>query len=249
MSNIANDSGSENPAQGNAAFFHQSVIPPIPNPDVGVVTSTFGTGAHAITPIGLPSKAKKDWNALVNQDVLITSENGQQFIPLAELERLGEERGISHYETEVPFADANFAVAIVKVIGEDGTTCQGAADAGQHNIASKAYAVYPVAMAESRARGRALRTWMRIKYTCREELASLKGVDIETKPDDPIDKAKKACILEMCKRKGYEISDILALKADGPQTLDELTDGEGKALVKALNEGKIEKLLKKSKGK
>lgn len=170
----------------------------------------------------------------------IKEEGGRQFVYLRGLERLAKERGIINaicIRLE-EMRDSRGVIATYQYGFVDGCIYQGSADATKANCEGN-FGAYLTAMAESRAKARALRTAFGISMCSVEEKADI--VVMEDADSSAIEDHQLQAIKFLAKQKEFaNKEDVLALlsKSRPINDMRELTKEEGRELIKALNDTK-----------
>jgi hypothetical protein len=161
----------------------------------------------------------------------------EHFVYLRGLQRLARERGIKRTESKVrqcPATDHPVAVVTYGFEFEDGAYYEASADAHQKNVKPE-MVIYLTAIAEARAKARALRDAFGISLCSVEELGSQ-----ENKENEPIDDTQIQGIKMLMKRKGLTPDGTLALIGKNDVgDFSELSKADGRILMKKLNELKI----------
>mgnify|MGYP001579345909 CR=1 FL=1 len=193
---------------------------------------------------------KQDWSLLIDrQNGVVLADNGNELILLKELLRLGHLRGILDVQSTIVQApnpnNGYSAASSVRVTFSDGKSFSGSADAFEANL-DKDFSSYPTAIAESRALARALRFGLNITMCSVEEVSSktIKKAASAT-ADGKISAAQRQCVEELCRRKNIELTKVLSLGSRQVTNLDLLTIKEARDLITSLNDGTVEKELKK----
>lgn len=175
-----------------------------------------------------------DYSQDISQDDIKT-EDGRPFVFLRGLEKLAKARGITNamclrldrFSPDGVQATYEYAFA-------DGSVYQGSADATTRNCDGN-FKLYLAAMAESRAKARALRTAFGISMCSVEEKSSIQVAD---DPDlGPIQGHQAAAIKNLALSHGLDREAVLSLLEIPRKVskLDELTSGEGLELINKLN--------------
>lgn len=160
----------------------------------------------------------------------------EHFVYLRGLQRLARERGIKSTTSKVvqcPATDHPVAVVTYGYEFEDGASYEASADAHQKNVKPE-MVIYLTAIAEARAKARALRDAFGISLCSVEEIGT--G---EQRENEPIDETQIQGIKLLMKRKGLFTPSALALidRADVTE-LNELSKTDGRLLMKKLNDYK-----------
>lgn len=170
-------------------------------------------------------------------------EGKRTFVYLRGLERLAKERGVqSALTTRAEQLGSNGVLVSYQYKFWDGSVYEGSADATVKNCDGN-FKLYLTAMAESRAKARALRTAFGVTLCSVEEKS-----DMQVANDDdfgPISDHQLVAIKSIAKTKGLSASDILQMMEVPKKKLESLTKEEGTDLIKMLNEFKKPKLVKK----
>jgi hypothetical protein len=176
----------------------------------------------------------------------IKEEDGRQFVYLRGLERLAKERGIvSAMCVRLDEMKHNKGIICTYQYGfKDGCIYHGSADATPGNCEGD-FGAYLTAMAESRAKARALRTAFGISMCSVEEKADV--VVIEDAGSTSIEDHQLQAIKFLAKQKELGKDDVLGLlsKPRAVGDMRELTKEEGRELISRLNEQK-QKAVKKT---
>lgn len=169
----------------------------------------------------------------------IYEKDGDQFVYLRGLLRLAHERGIKRTSSKVAQAPAVEHPVAVVTYGyefEDGAYIEATADAHSKNV-NKNMEVYLTAIAEARAKARALRDAFNISLCSVEEIGT-----VESRDNEPIDASQIQGIKMLMKRQSLNIVDTLGLiERVDIVDLSELTKADGRLLMKKLNEYKKKK--------
>lgn len=169
--------------------------------------------------------------------------DGKQFVLLKGLQRLAHinRGGVSAVSSDIvctPTRDNPIAAVTVQYEFRDGTLFTGSADA---TIAAheKPYSLHLVAVAESKAEARALRRAFNISKVSVEEIGSpIAGGNTD---DDPIRDETIQGIRVVARRKNVEMGKVLKLVGREVADLSELTQAEGRTLMKKLNAKRVAK--------
>jgi len=116
------------------------------------------------------------YEGLITDEDLISDDSGNKFIPLAVLERLARVKGIREQRPSivgVPTITNLMAVVEYTIFWVDGTISAGCGDAHPENVDGN-FANYVTAIAETRAKARALRSGLGISVCSQEETATTK---------------------------------------------------------------------------
>jgi len=214
------------------------------------VKGELGIAVLEKKPLSPPKKETfkiKNWNDEIREENLFKDKNGGSFIPLSELLRIGHLRGIKSMVPQNILSESEgatrYAFASVVVTFEDGKSYGGSADSSIRNT-DDVFALYPVCMAENRALARALRFGLGINMCSKEEISSKTISNATTDPDSLIQAAQISAIKNICKKKKIKVKNLLECGSRPVNELEELTTGEATSLIKALNNGTIEKVMK-----
>lgn len=167
-------------------------------------------------------------------------EDGRKFVFLRGLERLAKERGIANAMV-VRLEPFNVAPGVQGVMCTyqftfwDGGIYHGSADATLQNCESR-FGQFLTAMAESRAKARALRTAFGISLCSVEEKADGAVVIAGESESSPIDDHQATAIKFIAKEKGVSEADALSLIGKKGGEISKLTKKEGRELITKLNE-------------
>jgi hypothetical protein len=184
-----------------------------------------------------------DYNKDLKEDEF-KYEKGKPFVYLKGLERLAKERGVRYARpTNVMQLGTNGVLVTFEYLFEDGRCYAGTADATTKNCDGN-FKLYLSAMAESRAKARALRSAFGITTCSVEEKSDMTVVeDVELGPigDEQIHLIKmKAVELDISKD---DLFNMLEIPRSVPE-LKNLTKEEGLEIITSLN-----KLSRKNKTK
>jgi len=138
-----------------------------------------------------------------------------------------------------PARDNPIASVTVQYEFHDGTRFAGSADAtpAAHD---KPYSLHLVAVAEAKAEARALRRAFNISRVSAEEVGSAPVAGGDT-DNDPIKDETIQGIRVVAKRKNVDAGQVLKLVKRTVADLSELTQAEGRTLMKKLNSKKVAK--------
>lgn len=179
----------------------------------------------------------KDWFKELNKDETM-EKDGKTFVFLRGLERLAKERGIRSAVSQVvacPTPQSPCAVVTFSYLFEDGRLYSSSADATPKNC-DKGFGLYTVAMAESRAKARALRTAFGIS-ACSVEEVSFNATE-EDEDTAISNDQQKFLIKHLAKKHDISVEDIISLcKID--KDLDDLSKAEAKIVIARLNKNKV----------
>ena len=176
-----------------------------------------------------------DWNELIDKKALVQIE-GQDFIPLAELDRLARLRGYKVSESLViqapEYANNRNATITWRIVWNDGQITACSADANYKTI-NPGFKNYPVCIAESRARSRAIRLALGIKTCSVEEVCLADDEDLS----GPANPQQLTAIQTLMKRKNPDLAAVFGeitankIKNEGK----ELTYNEALTIIGKLN--------------
>lgn len=177
------------------------------------------------------------------KDEELKREGKRTFVYLKGLERLAKERGVlSAVCTRLEQLGTNGVACTYSYSFMDGATYQGSADATTKNCEGK-FRLYLTAMAESRAKARALRTAFGVTLCSVEEKAD---VDVADDNDlGPAEEHQLVAIKNIAREKELGSEDILGLMEVPKKKLETLTRQEARDLIASLNEWKPQKIKKK----
>lgn len=180
------------------------------------------------------------------KDSELKTEGKSTFVYLKGLERLAKERGVAQAVcTKLDQLGTSGVFCTYQYAFWDGAVYQGSADATTKNCDGK-FKLYLTAMAESRAKARALRTAFGINLCSVEEKA-----DVEIADDNdfgPAEEHQLVAIKNIAKAKGLGSEDVLGLMEVPKKKLESLTRQEARDLIASLNEwkpGKAKRTTKK----
>jgi len=191
--------------------------------------------------ISNPFNPSKDYVEELRKDELF-EKDGIHGVLLRGLQRLAHNnRGgvLSVYSNieHTPAIDNPIASVTVQYCFRDGTTFAGSADATTE-AHKEPYSLHLVAVAESKAEARALRRAFNISRVSFEEIGSAPVAGGNT-DNDPITAQTIKGITVVGKRKGLEPSEILKMSGRNITDLSELTQIEGRNLMKKLSTKKV----------
>jgi hypothetical protein len=169
----------------------------------------------------------KDYLAELKDDELLNT-NGKIFVYLKGLERLAHERGIQSTASHIVSASPDFAAVTYRYTFKDGTAFDGSADAKPSNC-KKGFDLYLAAMAESRAKSRALRTAFNITICSVEEISEIAG-EAEPAKDYQLQNIKL-----MMESKSVELTRVGEWTKRKLKDLKELTRDEAILVIGKLN--------------
>lgn len=200
------------------------------NDFTGQVGGTMWTG-----PMFVPFDNKKDWFKELNKDEIL-KKNGKEFVFLRGLERLAKERGIVGAYSRIvatPSPECPCAVVTFQYVFADGATYEGSADATIKNC-DQGFRLYLTAMAESRAKARALRNAFGIAACSVEEIAP-NAVDEDDDSILPANDQQKRLIEHLARKHKMDKKEALGLVGIEEKTIDDITKDEAKQVIKILN--------------
>lgn len=182
-----------------------------------------------------PPPEKIDWNTRINKDKCILIDNGSkktEFVLLSELQRLGDERGIEYSKITSTHYNAEYRAAAVaiEIKFKDGEIACGFGDCTPDN-SDDSFSYFPAAMAESRARARALRFGLKINMCSFEEVAKKVLQPGTAKITDN----QIAVIETIVKKNKIDLASLLSKGTRKVNEISELTSEEGSKLIKSLN--------------
>lgn len=168
--------------------------------------------------------------------------DGVQCVALRGLQRLahrnrGGVRGVYSRISHTPARDNPIAAVTVEYSFHDGTTFCGSADAtpAAHK---RPFSLHLVAVAESKAEARALRRAFNINRVSFEELGSAPIAGPDTDKEKVTDQTLRG-IRVVAKRKGIAPTDLTKISGKDVSDISELTQVEGRDLMKKLNAKKV----------
>lgn len=162
-------------------------------------------------------------------DEVFEQKDGKKLVFLKGLERLARERGVVEYKSKVITASADFAAVTASYLFSDNVLYEGSADAHKGNC-NKGYEIFTVAISESRAKARALRSAFGISACSVEEI-------VESSP--PSTDAQHGLIKHLMKEKGVLLKDAFKLiKVEDADELGQLTKDEASGLINKLQKVK-----------
>lgn len=212
-------------------------------------------GVGGMAPLVTYGKEKKvikaydplyDYNKDLKEDEF-KHEKGRPFVYLKGLERLAKERGVTYARpTNVMQLGTNGVLITYEYSFEDGRSYAGTADATTKNCDGN-FKLYLSAMAESRAKARALRTAFAITTCSVEEKSNMTVVmDVDLGPigDEQIHLIKmKATELKLGKNDLFKMLEVPRPLTD----LKKLTKEEGLEIITTLNKLSRKKKKKRTK--
>lgn len=156
----------------------------------------------------------------------VKTDKGKDFVYLRGLEKLARARGVREKQVKVhctPTADNMIAVVSVSYVFSDGARWESVADCTAKS-AKEGFAKYLTAMAESRAKARALRDAFGISLCSVEEIAVAQQEVDEEEKSPPITDVQKHTINSFMKDKNKTMDDVRKLlelpKLDKLEDLD-----------------------------
>ena len=166
----------------------------------------------------------------------VYEKDGDQFVYLRGLIRLAHERGIKETNSQVrqsPAAEHPVAVVTYGYTFMDGAHFEASADAHQKNTKA-GMDIYLTAIAEARAKARALRDAFNISLCSVEEIGS-----VESRDNEPIDSSQIQGIKMLMRRKEMnKVQTMAIIGNEEAQELSDLSKNDGRLLMKKLNEYK-----------
>lgn len=185
----------------------------------------------------VPFDPSRDYNKELRDDEL-KFEEGRPFVFLRGLERLAKERGIvSARCIRLEQLGTKGVLCTYRFQFADGSIYEGSADATINNCDGN-FKLYLSAMAESRAKARALRTAFAISHCSVEEISDMKYADDVDL--GPIEEQQIVAIRHMANAHKLSRTDIISL-LEVPRPIDrveDLTRLEGIEIIKKLNKYK-----------
>lgn len=184
----------------------------------------------------------KDYDAEYDYLLDLTEEelktkDGKEFVYLRGLEKLARARGVLGKEIKIhatPTADNPIAVVSVKYEFKDGAIWEAAADCTAKS-AKEGFGKYLTAMAESRAKARALRDAFGIALCSVEEIGTPSASIDEEEDSPPISDPQKYLIGNLLKEKGKTLDDCrIMLKVTKLDSVDGLTKVQAGTLIRKL---------------
>lgn len=187
---------------------------------------------------------KKDYMSELKEDEILEKEGGGKLVYLKGLERLARERGIIQQTSHVvsapskdnPYATVTVGYTFRDVEGEDAIirSYEASADASDKSCEGN-FKLYLVAMAESRAKARALRNAFGISACSVEEI---KDID-EVIQSPPCTDAQQHLIKHLLKEKNVSVGDAGQLISIGNlKNIQELRKDEASKLINKLQKVK-----------
>ena len=137
----------------------------------------------------------------------------------------------------VPSSDNNFTAVVehrLVILTAENTlkVFHGVGEANDAN-ADAPYSKYPLAIASSRAMGRALRDALNVNTIVAEEISVIAERDDS---DDEITSAQKAAINTMCRRLKIDPVKFINAGKNKYESMDDITNGTAKTMLSKLNE-------------
>lgn len=166
----------------------------------------------------------------------LKTKDGKEFVYLRGLERLARARGVTSKAVKVhtsPTVDNPIAVVSVEYTFKDGATWSSVADCTVKS-AKEGFGKYLTAMAESRAKARALRDAFGISLCSVEEI----GTPSAQEPDEevpPISDPQKHLIGTLLKNKNKTLEDCRSLlELSKLNSVDDLNKAQAGTLIRKL---------------
>lgn len=122
-------------------------------------------------------------------------------------------------------------------------TFRGMAGAHQNNVDDD-FALYPEAIAETRAEARALRKALSLSVVSYDEITTKKVADIVVKqevknpdwnPEDMINDTQKTAIMMKCEQGNIDVTKFINSGAKQYESIDQITKGTAAAMIKTLS--------------
>lgn len=189
------------------------------------------------------NRANTDWEKELNDDEVVSSDNGMQIVLLRGLQRLARLAGIiESYPESLSYVvgpEGNGVIQCVYITRwNDGSTFGATADANKGNLKPE-FKAFPTTIAESRAEGRAIRKALGIYMLTAEEIDTSEGFTGMTKAESgKADPAQIVAIEKMIEESSVEAIDVIgAVVEDGREVLDlaDLTPAEAVAAMRFMN--------------
>ena len=194
-----------------------------------------------IIQINNPYDPTKDYSDDLKDSEMFEKE-GTQCVLLRGLQRLahnnrGGVKEVHSHISHTPARDNPIASVTVQYVFRDGTSFSGSADAtpAAHK---KPFSLHLVAVAESKAEARALRRAFNISKVSFEEIGSAEVAGGNT-DSDPVTPQTIRGIMVVAKRKGIALPDVIKMTGKTVADLSELTQTEGRQLMKKINAKKV----------
>lgn len=166
----------------------------------------------------------------------LKTKDGKEFVYLKGLERLARARGVVEKQTKVhatPTTENPIAVVSVTYIFKDGARWESVADCTVKS-AKEGFGKYLTAMAESRAKARALRDAFGIALCSVEEIGTPSAQE-EDEEIPPISDPQKYLIGSLLKEKNKTLEDCrVILKVNKLTSVDELNKAQAGTLIRKL---------------
>lgn len=165
----------------------------------------------------------------------IMKKDGRDYVFLRGLERLAKERGVIEARSIIhstPSPESPCAVVTYGYRFMDGAYYEGSADATTNNC-DKGFKLYLTAMAEARAKARALRTAFGISLCSVEEIATEPQAEDETQV--VANDQQKFLIKHLASKNSLGMEDVLKMGEVDVKNIDDLTKAEAKFLIANLN--------------
>lgn len=189
-----------------------------------------------------------DWCSLLEEGDTVTRKEGSESIDvvlLAGLQRLARQAGISYQgcviQTPSPSMVQAIYTATFRDVDDNEVSFVGTADCSTKNTSEK-FAVYPTAVAESRAEARCLRKALGIKMLSSEEIGFREGAQVlEAAPGRRVDSQIVAALETLCNSRGVDPVTVLEAVLDDKRAssifeFGELTTKEAQDAMAWLNE-------------
>lgn len=126
----------------------------------------------------IEKRPRINWESLLTEDDYHKSDD-QQYIRLSGLEKLAKLRGVVDIKTQIVetviVKDSGLVQVKATYVFRDGDSASGLADASTRNSGDDKYAKYLTALAQSRAKARALRNAFFIKQCSLEQVDSVES--------------------------------------------------------------------------
>lgn len=163
--------------------------------------------------------------------------DGKEFVYLRGLEKLARARGVVSKHIRVhatPTSENPIAVVSVQYTFKDGAIWESTADCTSKS-AKEGFGKYLTAMAESRAKARALRDAFGITLCSVEEIGTPSASIDEEEDSPPISDPQKYLIGNLLKEKGKSLDDCrILLKVSKLDSIDGLTKIQAGTLIRKL---------------
>ena len=188
----------------------------------------------------IKSRSETNWEVeLTDQDISIDKGTSQKVVLLKGLRRLSRLAGImSSYPTiqhAVTPTGKGLIQCVYHLTFDDGTTWGAAADVSQANCNQEPYSLYPTAMAEARAEGRAIKKALGINMLVAEEIS---GASQSERLDPQVSRAISELIVRNKETAIRVIQNAVATdRQDHVHGIEDLTAEEGRKALEWLNSG------------